>query len=140
MVSTVSLVSDNEAHTDIIQNNTVDIAKHSAAFTWRLHNNDEPEQQADLDPDHSQLMTGVKSEKVAFRGAFKMCYMNVNRKGDKGVTITIEFHQKWLEDQRRQGSSIELIDVYCDALKFCADNNAALHKLLLADLQESIME
>lgn len=64
-------------------------------------------------------MAGVEGERVGFR-AFKMCYMNANRKGDNGVTIAIGFHQKWLENQRQQGSSIELIDVYCNALKFCA--------------------
>jgi hypothetical protein len=124
--------------TDIKQNNTVDIANHSAAFTWRFHD-DEHEQQSETGSDPSQLIAGVKSEKAAFR-AFKMCYVNGNRKGDNGVTIAIGFHQKWIEDQRRQGSRIELIDVYCDALKFCADNNADLHKLSLADLQKAIMK
>lgn len=81
----------------------------------------------------------MKSEKASFR-AFKMCYVNANRKGDKGVTISIGFHQKWLGDQRRQGSSIELIDVYCNALNFCADNNEGLHKLSLRDLQKAVME
>jgi hypothetical protein len=89
--------------------------------------------------DPSQLIAGVKGEKVAFR-AFKMCYLNANRKGDEGVTIAIGFHQKWLEDQRRQGSKIDLIDVYCNALKFCADNNEGLQKLSLRDLQKAIME
>ena len=68
-----------------------------------------------------------------------MCYVNANRKGDEGVTISIGFHQKWLAEQRRQGSSIELIDVYCNALKFCADNNENLHKLSLGDLQKAVM-
>lgn len=69
-----------------------------------------------------------------------MCYVNANRKGDDGVTIAIGFHQKWLEHQRRQGSSIELIDVYCDALKFCADNNKDLHQLTFGDLQKAVMK
>jgi hypothetical protein len=81
----------------------------------------------------------VKGEKVAVR-AFKMCYVNANRKGDEGVTIAIGFHQQWLEEQRRQGSSIELIDVYCNALNFCAENNADLHRLSFKDLQEAIMK
>jgi hypothetical protein len=81
----------------------------------------------------------VKGEKVAFR-AFKMCYVNANRKGDEGLTIAIGFHEQWLAEQRRQGSSVELIDVYCNALEFCAKNGADLHKLSLGDLQDAIMK
>jgi hypothetical protein len=117
----------------------VNIANHSAAFTWRFHDDDEPEEQVETGTDPSQLIAGVKSEKVAFR-AFKMCYVNANRKGDEGVTIAIGFHQKWLKDQRRQGSSVELIDVYCDALEFCAENHANLHKLSFEDLQKGVMK
>ena len=68
-----------------------------------------------------------------------MNYVIANRKGDNGVTIAIVFHQRWLDSQRPRGSRIELIDVYCDALKFCADNNADLHKLSLADSQKAVM-
>lgn len=69
-----------------------------------------------------------------------MCYVNANRKGADGVTIAIGFHQKWLAQQRQQGSTIELIDVYCNALKFCAENHADLQELSFGDLQEAIMK
>jgi hypothetical protein len=130
-------VTASRIYTDYVQNNTIDIANHSAGFTWRFNDDDEP-QESSTDGEPKQLIAGVKEEKAAFR-AFKMCYVNANRKGDDGLTIAIGFHEQWLEEQRRQGSSVELIDVYCNALEFCAKNSAELHKLSLGDLQDAIM-
>lgn len=85
-----------------------------------------------------QLVAGVKDEKAAIQ-AFKMCYVNANRKGADGVTIAVGFHQKWLQDQRDRGCKIELMDIFCGALKFCADNHASLQELSLEDLQKAVL-
>lgn len=115
---------------------TLEIANHSAAFTWRFHDDDHDQQSETGNSNH--LIAGIKSEKVAFR-AFKMCYVNTNRKGAEGVNISIRFHLKWLEEQRRQGSKVDLVDIYSDALKFCAENHADLQKLSPRDLQKAIL-
>jgi hypothetical protein len=83
-------------------------------------------------------VAGIKDEKVAMR-AFKMCYVNANRKGENGVHVAIGLHQKWIEEQRQRGCKVELIDIFCEALKFCADNNASLQQLSLRDLQQAVL-
>lgn len=85
-----------------------------------------------------QLVADVKDERVAIQ-AFKMCYVNANRKGADGVTLAVGFHQKWLQDQKDRGCQIELMDIFCGALKFCADNHANLQELSLEDLQKAVL-
>jgi len=84
-------------------------------------------------------VAGIKDEKAAIR-AFKMCYVNANRKGENGVHVAIGMHQQWIEEQRQQGCKVELVDIFCDALKFCAENNASLERLSLKDLQQAILQ
>jgi hypothetical protein len=114
-----------------------DIANHASAFTWRFKD-DRDEQGAPTEGSSIQLVAGVKSEKVAIR-ACKMCFVNANRKGENGITVAIGIHQKWLNQQKTRGCKVELIDIFCDALKFCADKNASLQTLSLRDLQQAIL-
>lgn len=62
-----------------------------------------------------------------------------NRKGESGVVVAIGFHPRWLDEQRRRGSKIELIDIFSDALKFCAENSDGLHELSMRDLQKVVL-
>ena len=119
------------------QNNTVDIAKYATAFTWRFVDDGE-QQDAAIKGRARQLVAAIKDEKVSVL-ACKMCSVNANRKGENGVHVAIGMHQKWIEEQRQQGCKVELIDIFCDALKFCADNNASLQKLCLRDLQQAVL-
>ena len=115
------------------KNSTASIANHSAAFTWRFQDGD------DVGTDGvGQLIAGVKAEALAIR-ASKMCLANANRKGIDGVNVAIGFHQQWLDDQRRRGSNIELIDIYVDALRFLAEKHEDLERLSLDDLQKAVM-
>jgi hypothetical protein len=137
VVSTTHYLYHARSLADISQNNTLDIANHTASFTWRF-NDDGDEQQAGTQGSADQLVAGIKDEQVSIR-ACKMCFANANRKGENGVAIAIGFHQKWLEEQKRKGCTAELVDVFCDALKFCAEKNASLEKLSLRDLQQAVL-
>ena len=119
--------------TDTSQHNTLSIANHSASFTWRF-NDDGDEQQ----PAAGELIAGIKDEQVSLR-ACKMCFVNANRAGENGVAVAIGFHQKWLDEQKRLGCTVELLDIFCNALKFCAEKNASLEKLSLRDLQQAVL-
>jgi hypothetical protein len=37
------------------------------------------------------------------------------------------------------GYTIELLDIFCTALKFCAEKNASLERLSLRDLQQAVL-
>ena len=64
-------------------------------------------------------MTGTKDEKAAIR-AFKMCYVNANRKGENSVHVAIGADQKRIGEQRQRGRKVEVVDIFCEALRFCA--------------------
>jgi len=125
------------SHADISQDNTVNIADNAASFTWRF-NDDGDEQRPSAQGGTDQLIAGVKDESVSLR-ACKMCFANANRKGKNGVSVAIGFHQQWLDEQKRKGCTIELVDIFCKALRFCAENSDELQKLSLRDLQQTVL-
>ena len=106
------------------------IAHHSTAFTWRFNNDGE----ASKDNKTAPLLTTVKDEKMAVR-AYKMCFVNANRKGPNGVTVEMGFQRQWVEDRRRMGCRVELMDVFTGALKFFAERAGNVQGLSWADLE-----
>jgi hypothetical protein len=132
VVSTGQDTHNVRGPTDTSQHNTLEIANHAASFTWRFNDDGDEQESAD------GLIAGITDEQVALR-ACKTCFVNANRKGANGVAVAIGFHQKWLDEQKRKGCTVELIDIFCEALKFCADNNASLQNLSLRDLQQAVL-
>ncbi|CAK1359052.1 Peroxisomal-coenzyme A synthetase [Cercospora beticola] len=111
------------------------LACHTAAFTWRFHNDVEDESSsADND---GPLIAGVKAEAMSMR-AFHMCFVNANRHGEDGATVAIGFHEKWLDEQRSNGCKVELVEICIKALRFVAENNSKLQELSLEDLRAAV--
>ncbi|PPJ57874.1 hypothetical protein CBER1_00016 [Cercospora berteroae] len=111
------------------------LACHTAAFTWRFHNDMEDEfSSADND---GPLITGVKAEAMSMR-AFHMCFVNANRHGQDGVTVAIGCHEKWLEEQKSNGCKVELVEICIKALRFVAENNSKLQELSFEDLRAAV--
>ncbi|KAH8743037.1 hypothetical protein F5883DRAFT_594420 [Diaporthe sp. PMI_573] len=113
---------------------TAELARHAVAFTWRFHDS-EPKDPGDA----GALFVGFKGEGIDFRG-FSMCYICVNRKGPDGLKIAVGCHPKWLAEQQRNGSRVELVDVFSRALSLVLGGSGRLCDLALGDLEAASLE
>jgi hypothetical protein len=106
------------------------------AFTWRFHDS-EPNLKESRSGNSvaAALVAGFKGEGIDFRG-FSMCYVCVNRKGSDGLKIAVGCHPRWLAEQQKKGSRVELVDVFARALGLVAGaRGGRLCELALGDLE-----